>query len=704
MKQPDMPDNIPREEWERYRKELNNYFIEKTKNHEILNNYEIDIYFYPYLPVESSGQPVALNYMNDLASKLSKKEYDFVVMDERILFNEMALMESPLILSEINYRQPSLELLHDLSKYINKKDLEFHDPKILSYGIYENKIIGIPFEYDFDVLYYHGKDEKYSKSYNDTQLLLQNMENYTWNDLIKQMESNAQPLRVAFGDDNDLLNFVIEYTSNHYNLSPEYDSNYMDLFTNKSSTNYYTEFRDLVRTFSEKNNARNAALTSLDDAYNYFKKNNSSFFKAKASHHYIFRSEYSNYEIPLSLPPKYQTATTHKYLVANKFSKINPELLAEIALILTDKDAQLFRAKNFGSIPTFDFSKMDTDQDLQNYCQDNPILCQVMEKMKKLYIRDIFKSDTMVPFFEILYLIPIRFKNYFITNDLDYIKFSLTNVYKFITDHLGIYGILSILVSTITILFFTFYIYMTIKLKNHPYMKVISPIFCNFIVLGCILNLIKVLKFIPPYSLLKIKLFLIIDTLGTNLIYIPMFAVAYRIYRIYKTKTLIVYTLNNKRLFIIVFSVIFLAVLYRIIIVFTCRFYYESIGSFIALIFMIVATGSHSKKFGDICYTFVIFSTNISDYIVGRLITRLDGGDNYPLFFFITIIFSCLLHFICVYTLVGSRILLLMRGSRNYSNSSTTNDSSDATQYIALRPGIRIMSIIKRFSIFNIEK
>jgi len=119
---------------------------------------------------------------------------------------------------------------------------------------------------------------------------------------------------------------------------------------------------------------------------------------------------------------------------------------------------------------------------------------------------------------------------------------------------------------------------------------------------------------------------------------------------------------------------------------------------------MIVATGSHSKKFGDICYTFVIFSTNISDYIVGRLITRLDGGDNYPLFFFITIIFSCLLHFICVYTLVGSRILLLMRGSRNYSNSSTTNDSSDATQYIALRPGIRIMSIIKRFSIFNIEK
>jgi len=347
MKQPDMPDNIPREEWERYRKELNNYFIEKTKNHEKLNNYEIDIFFYPYLPVESTGQPVALNYMKDLASKLSKKEYDFVVMDERILFNEMALMESPLILSQIKYRQPSLELLHDLSKYINKKDLEFHDPKILSYGIYENKIIGIPFEYDFDVLYYHGKDEKYSKSYNDTQFLLQNMENYTWNDLIKQMEINAQPLRVAFGDDNDLLNFVIEYTSNHYNLSPEYDPNYMDLFTNKTSTNYYAEFHDLVRTFSEKNNARNTALTSLDDAYNYFKNNNSTFFKAKASHHYIFRSDYSNYEIPLSLPPKYQTATTHKYLVANKFSKINPELLAEIALILTDKDAQLFRAKKF---------------------------------------------------------------------------------------------------------------------------------------------------------------------------------------------------------------------------------------------------------------------------------------------------------------------------------------------------------------------
>jgi len=116
---------------------------------------------------------------------------------------------------------------------------------------------------------------------------------------------------------------------------------------------------------------------------------------------------------------------------------------------------------------------------------------------------------------------------------------------------------------------------------------------------------------------------------------------------------------------------------------------------------MIVATGSYSKKFGDICYTFVIFSTNISDYIVGRLITRLDGGDNYPLFFFITIIFSCLLHFICVYTLVGSRILLLMRGSRNYSNSSTTNDSSDATQYIALRSRTKGMNILNNISSKN---
>ncbi|ORX59214.1 hypothetical protein BCR36DRAFT_408728 [Piromyces finnis] len=266
---------------------------------------------------------------------------------------------------------------------------------------------------------------------------------------------------------------------------------------------------------------------------------------------------------------------------------------------------------------------------------------------------------------------------------------------------------------------------MTYKLKEHPYIKVISPLFCNLIVVGCILNMFKLIKFIPPYSIGKMKLFSIIGTLGTNLIYIPMFVVAYRIFRIYKTKSFMSKSLNNQRLLFAVILTISIAVIYKLVIIFTCRFYYESVGSvkyaripvgyysnhetldkiyqiyltiiFISLLFMIIATGSQSKKFGDICYTFVIFITNISDYIIERLITRLDGGDDYPLYFFITIVFNCLLHFICVYILVGSRISLLLNNPK-FDFVSSTSSSSDASQYVALRSRIKSMSILKRYS------
>ena len=120
---------------------------------------------------------------------------------------------------------------------------------------------------------------------------------------------------------------------------------------------------------------------------------------------------------------------------------------------------------------------------------------------------------------------------------------------------------------------------MTYRLREHTYIKVISPLFCNLIIVGCILNLLKIFEFLPPYSSTKIKVFLIIGTIGTNLIYIPMFAVAYRIFRIYKTKTIISKALNNKRLLIYIIIAVSVAVIYNIVIVFTERFYYTTIGS-----------------------------------------------------------------------------------------------------------------------------
>jgi len=153
----------------------------------------------------------------------------------------------------------------------------------------------------------------------------------------------------------------------------------------------------------------------------------------------------NNTDIPFTLPPKYQSVTTYKYLVANKYSKIKPEILPEVALILTSKEAQLFRVNNFGDIPTFDFSKKDSDPYLQYYCNKNPIICSAMKKMKKLYLRDIFKSNTMVPFYDVECNFPVRIKNFLLNCDFEYNQNTFINMNEFITDHLGYYSVFSLI-------------------------------------------------------------------------------------------------------------------------------------------------------------------------------------------------------------------------------------------------------------------
>ncbi|OUM63269.1 hypothetical protein PIROE2DRAFT_10238 [Piromyces sp. E2] len=600
-----------------------------------------------------------------------------VVLDDRVLLNDISLMESHIIKQNTNYEHPSLDLFHDLSKYISKKDLEIHDSKIVSGGMYEDKIIGIPYEFDFDVMYYH-KGEVNSKTYNDTQLLVDNMENYTWNELLDQMSRNSQPFRLSLADDTYL-------------------------FYNETSLEFYPKFRDLVVSISYKNDARKTALTSIKELYDDFVKNATTFFKAKASHSIYFKNEFLNSEILLTLPPKYQTAITHNYIVANKHSDIDPEILAEVALVLTDKDAQLVRSEIFNSIPTFDFTKKDSDLYIQKYCNNHSVICDAIDKMKKLYVRDIFKSDYMIPFYEIMGYVPIKFKNYFIDpTDLELVRKSFVNMNEFITSHLEIYEVFSIIMVSITIIILIFFIFMTNKLKNHSYIKVISPQFCNLIVIGCILNLLKIFKFIPPYSSAKIKIFLILGTIGTSLIYIPMFAVVYRIYRIYKSKTFMSNTLSNKHLLIGVLMAVSISIIYNTVVVFTNRFYYITVGTInasrfpiILLLTMIIATGSRSKKFGDVCYTFVIFSTNISDFLTERLLMWLNE-KNYPVYFFIISLYTCFVHFICVYFLVGSRIQLLMTNPNFDADVSSNGTSDDITKFIALRS--KTMSILRRFS------
>jgi len=74
---------------------------------------------------------------------------------------------------------------------------------------------------------------------------------------------------------------------------------------------------------------------------------------------------------------------------------------------------------------------------------------------------------------------------------------------------------------------------------------------------------------------------------------------------------------------------------------------------------MIIITGSNSKKFGDICYVFVVFIINVNDYMIDFMITCMDEPYFFSSFFLLTL-YNDLLILVCVYLLVGSRIIVIL--------------------------------------------
>jgi len=98
---------------------------------------------------------------------------------------------------------------------------------------------------------------------------------------------------------------------------------------------------------------------------------------------------------------------------------------------------------------------------------------------------------------------------------------------------------------------------------------------------------------------------------------------------------------------------------------------------------MIISTGSNSKRFGDVCYTFVIFSLNISDFIVLRLVEKLSY-KNFKNAFLLIVLFNCLAHFFCVYVLIGSRIVLVLLNPSSLDSYGAKN-SNDLKEFVPMR-------------------
>eukprot|EP00833_Pecoramyces_ruminatium_P005064 jgi/Orpsp1_1/1179096/evm.model.c7180000067907.1 len=334
--------------------------------------------------------------------------------------------------------------------------------------------------------------------------------------------------------------------------------------------------------------------------------------------------------------------------------------------------------------------------------------------MKRIHLKEMFKSKYSPPFFEIMMNLPVKLKKHLILNeDIKDTIIIFQTIHELITNNLGIYGILAYIFTSLFAISLFIVMYLINKYRKEPYLRVISPDFCNMIVFGCIMNMVKILECLPPYSSFKAKYFYFHETLSIGLIYIPMFAITYRIYAIYQTKSFKSNFLNNKALLIIIISLISIPLLFKLIEIFSYDFYYVPVGAigefrfpeysvsseidydhfyriyfyviFIFLLFMIIATGKSSKKFGDICYTFIIFILNISSFITKRLLEKL-AHKNYEKYFLLIIIFNGLTTLLCIYVLVGSRVLLICLSNGEYTLKSNQNCTpKNITEFIPLK-------------------
>jgi len=599
--QPEYPYTLPGDFEYKYSELTWEYFKELTKDNPILKNEDFVIYFmfFDYGWWAGSYANLEKAYVN----LLGEEGFDLMVMDDRIFFDDIGIMSALYVPYYVQIDYPSLTLLMDYKDYIDDEEMSYHDPKQYKEGKYDGHVYGLPYDIDFEGLYYHNNDEK-AKS------IINNIGDKTWDDLVDELNAPpAAPLKVALGVETDLLGFFVEYVSNYRNFNKEYDSNYYDTFTNKTGDELIKKFHDLAHKYAGEN-IHDTSYLKRDKAFQAFQAKNSTFLRGKASLNDIVWGKDPN--VSFSLPPKNTSNLFHRYLVTNKSlvdKKLPAKVYAEIAKVLTSKEMQLFRAEKFGGIPSFDLSKKNSDKQIKSYCEKFSKMCEYLETLNKVYIKDIFKpSKYSVPYFEVECFLPLKLRYYLNSGsqeDFDVIKHVLYHIAYLVTSGIGfnwyiffscVFIILSVALSFGTM-------YYTNKFKDHPSIKIISPLFCNMIVFGCTMSIIKPLFRLPPYSLFKIRFGLIYNTVNYGLIYIPMFMVTYRIYRIFKVKTVLSNALTNKKLMIITIILISASTIYRMVIAFSSTVYYKMTGG-VREIRMPYAYYSKNKVDSDVYFTY----------------------------------------------------------------------------------------------------
>jgi len=561
---------------------------------------------------------------------------------------------------------------------LKKEDLSYHNPKILEGGYFNNQLFGLPFELDFDLLYQHITNQNLNNL---------NTEKITWNDFLSINNGLKEPklLGVALGNEDELLNYFIEYTYNKYNLSNDQHDSY-EIFYNDTSKELYESFKDFIKTSTINLDA------TLENTYNSFLKEEFALFKGKASHYKTLVNDNNTHNVLAKSLPKNFSVINKKYLIINKNSKFDKKVLIDAALQLTSKEMQLYKAEQFGKLPTFDFTK-SSDPSIQTYCKSNIDVCALIGKLNAIHIKDTFKSQYSAPFMETRMLLPGSIKDYLKNNNQKELSNTFENIDKLLIEKSGVVPLpiyLLYIPMCIFVLGILVVIYLIIKHRNHPYLRIFSPGFCILIIIGITLGIFNPLLRLHKLSIPLCKMGYVHETINTDLTLFPMFAVTYRIYTIFsnKSKDKSSKHLNKYIIIFLVLSLVGMIIYSSISSFFILNFYLQSYGNintyrnpsceyegngifeflerrfnelvYIVMFFLVIKTGRVSKRFGEFKYIYIMIFILIIEISTSFLLSHLPLNGYYG-FYFAMFLVEMIADVLLIYYLVGSRLIYVLK-------------------------------------------
>jgi len=494
-------------------------------------------------------------YVKNIYDHLNGHAYDIIEIDVDLLFNDIPNSEDSYF-KEIFGNKHLHEFYQDITDIVDNSTFNYFQPDFLKGGYYKNRMYAIPYDLDIDVLYYHN--DSVSQELTNPEHILY----LTWEELsgIRSIYKEQKSLCIALDNDVELLKMFIEYAYLNDFIGNELivDDLVLDnfkLFINDSTVK---------------------VVSSIEEAYASFQNGECLFFKGKASHYKKIFKDSNN--VSVTTTPRHSKIITGKYLVFNKNSKLENDIVKKISDIILMESYSLFNEKvldnNYNT--AFNATKLNED----DFCYNHRKICSYA--VDSIHLKDAFCSDSTdsASFLEIRLTLPQYLKNYInstvngqsSTDDIINIFDNMENFIMMKNYH-GSQGISEYYVYIPIIIFMLLFIVIinyVYKYINHPYLGIYSPKLCVIIMFGFVMSIFSPLfqLHIDAESICKFKYSY--DNIAITLILIPMICINYRIYSIYtnKTKNSGHKQLKNKKLFTIIAISLFLITIVSMIITF----------------------------------------------------------------------------------------------------------------------------------------